>query len=130
MNTVQLKTNDEMHKATLEYFEKKARASGEFEHKAHKPLPDLFYGKEREQSAQKIKQFFDIENRSFDDLVKLQDYEFNKTLEMEWNNNEQQSGFSRNKLLNSFHDIFGSIIDDVMQQKNPVAYKKYSKQYE
>ena len=119
-----------MYKAALAYFEKKARASREFEYEVYKPLPELFYGTEREQTAQKIKQFFDMENRSFDDLVKLQDYEHNQSYEVEWNDNEHKSGFSRNKMLDSFHDVFGSVIDDVMQQKDPVAYEVYSRQYD
>ena len=113
MTTTLQKTNEEMFDEAVSYFEPKAKASKDFE----KPLPDLFYN--NDETRGKIKQMFDLENRSIVDLRNLQDYSFMRTCHVE----------NADHLLDCFQDVLTHIIDEVIEQKDPVAYKLIMEKY-
>jgi len=113
MTTQLQKTNEEMLDEAISYFKPKAKAS-DFE----KPLPDLFY--KNEQTRRKLKDLFELENRTIVDLRNLQDYIFIKTM-------NDTSG--KDKLLDCFQDVLTHIIDEVIEQKDPVAYKLIMEKY-
>jgi len=125
MKTSQLeKTNEEMYDEAVKYLEVKARASGEFEQKNWKPLPELFYGNGKEQSVKKIRQIFDLERRSIVELRNLQDYSFLRTM------SAKNVGFQKDMLLDCFQDILTYVIDEVIEQKDPITYELLMKKYE
>ena len=107
-------TNCEMYLEALDYFEPKAKG-GDFQ----KPLPDLFY--KNEQTREKLKTIFNMENRTVVDLRNLQDFIFIKTM---------NDSSSSDKLLDCFQDVSMHIIDEVIEQKDPAAYKLIMEKYE
>ena len=94
------KTNEEMYEEALMYFDETEMA--------HK-----------EQLIEKLTKIFNLDNRTVVDLRNLQDYLFCKTL--------QESRLQ--KKLDCLYDILAWLIDEVISEKDPVAYKQIMDKY-
>jgi len=132
MKTTQLqKTNEEMYNDAVKHFESMARATGEFEYENMESfgLPKLFYGCDKEQSLETLSQIFDLEDRTVVDLLNLQDYSRCKMIELDYADNEQRTGFSKNFLLECLYDVLAWLIDGIIKKKDPVAFDMILKKY-
>jgi len=136
MAKILAKTNEEMYDELLAYFEPLARESGEFERMKLRPtpvlnyhLPSMFYGEGKKQSIEKIIQVLNLHARSIVDLRNLQDYEFIRSFNVEWNDDEPTNGFQKNILLDCLHDVIAHLIDGVISEQDPAAYRLIMEKY-
>ena len=122
------KTNQQMYQEIVKYFEPIAIQSGAFD-STQTNRAKCYVTAKQTCVKEKIKEVFNLENRTTLDLLNLLDFlDVQTTLEIY--ENQKTTEFLRQLMFDALCDTFFATIYDVIQQNDPKAYKYLMEQAE